>query len=175
MKFRSWLTLPLLAVTWLSCTASAAFAAQPGNICHLPGYDQALRCISVHVPLDYRHPQGEQLALHVTLAAALREAARPDPLFVLAGGPGQAGSEILPLLDSAFRKVRATRDIVFIDQRGTGLSGKLDCDSTQALEDSSLQEQEKIVGDCMRTLGRPFAVYNTENSARDREGTGRSR
>ena len=147
----------------------AAPAVQQGEVCHLPGHEDALRCIPVSVPLDYSRPDGEKIALHVTVAAALREAARPDPLFVLAGGPGQAGSDILPLLDTAFRKVQGTRDIVFIDQRGTGLSGKLDCDSTQSLQDSSLQEQEKIVDACMQKLAKPFALYNTANSARDLE------
>ena len=53
---------------------------------------------------------------------------------MLAGGPGEAGSDVLPLLNNTFRRIRATRDIVFIDQRGTGLSGKLDCDSKPAQE-----------------------------------------
>ena len=79
--------------------ASAAGAPQVGHSCHLPGYDQTLRCTEVNVPLDYRHPEGAKLALHVTLAPALREGARPDPVFVLAGGPGQAGSDILPLIE----------------------------------------------------------------------------
>jgi pimeloyl-ACP methyl ester carboxylesterase len=168
--------MPAPVLTFVLALALAAFAApavwgataaQQGHPCHLPGYDQTLRCITVNVPLDYQQPRGAHLALQVTLAPALRESARPDPLFVLAGGPGQAGSEILPLLDSAFRHVRATRDIVFIDQRGTGLSGKLDCDSTQALEEQSLPQQEQAVAACMRKLNRPFAFYNTENSARD--------
>jgi pimeloyl-ACP methyl ester carboxylesterase len=99
----------------------------------------------------------------------LREAARPDPVFVLAGGPGQAGSDILPLLESGLRKLRATRDIVFIDQRGTGLSGKLDCDSTQEVDDLDEAGQVRLITDCMKALNKPFRFYNTENSARDLE------
>lgn len=169
MRFHLSKALALLALSCFSSALSAAPANQQGHLCHLPGYDQALRCITVTVPLDYQHPEERELALHVTLAPALRESARPDPLFVLAGGPGQAGSEILPLLDNALRKTRATRDIVFIDQRGTGLSGKLDCDSTQTLEEYTIPEQEKIVATCMRSLKQPFAFYNTINSARDVE------
>jgi pimeloyl-ACP methyl ester carboxylesterase len=169
VRFRFWTILPWLALACSSSIATAAPANQQGRSCHLPGYDQTLRCITVTVPLDDQHPEAGDLALHVTLAPALREAARPDPLFVLAGGPGQAGSDILPLLDSAFRKARATRDIVFIDQRGTGLSGKLDCDRTQTLEENSIPEQEKIVATCIRSLKQPFAFYNTGRSARDVE------
>ena len=159
----------LLALAGLCASIPASAAPQAGHSCHMPGYDQALRCVTVSAPLDYRNPSGPKLALQVTLAPALREAARPDPLFVLAGGPGQAGSDILPLLETAFRKIRATRDIVFIDQRGTGLSGKLDCDSKEPLDESSSAEQERLIALCMHRLNQPFAFYNTENSARDLE------
>lgn len=163
------LAVPLLAVSLLSSVFAAAPQSQPGRSCHLPGHDEPLRCIGVAVPLDYRHPDGEKLMLHVAVASALREAAQPDPLFVLAGGPGQAGSDILPLLDTTFRKVRATRDIVFIDQRGTGLSGKLDCASLQTVEDLPDAQQGAAIETCMRSLNKDFSAYNTENSVRDLE------
>jgi pimeloyl-ACP methyl ester carboxylesterase len=82
--------------------------------------------VRLDVPLDYDKP-GATLSLHVTVAPALRESARRDPLFILAGGPGEAGSDLVPLLNAAFRKVRATRDVVLIDQRGTGKLGTLAC------------------------------------------------
>src|SRR6478735_4382530 len=104
--------------------AKATSTAPPAlRSCHLPGVADALRCLTLPVPLEPGKPA--TLNLHVTIAPALRQGARPDPLFVLAGGPGEAGSDVLPLLSTAFKRVRATRDIVFIDQRGTGLSGKL--------------------------------------------------
>lgn len=149
--------------------AAPVNALQTGHACHLPGYDQTLRCTDVNVPLDYHHPEGAKLAIHVTLAPALREGAKPDPVFVLAGGPGQAGSDILAIVDTAMRKLRATRDIIFIDQRGTGLSGKLDCDDTREIDDVDENGQLQLVTKCMATLNKPFAMYNTENSARDLE------
>jgi pimeloyl-ACP methyl ester carboxylesterase len=166
----------LAAVLLASCLAShaaentvrAALPAGPqSRACHLPGHDEPLRCVDVTVPLDYGQPSGDRIRLHVTVAPAFRNPAQPDPLFVLAGGPGQAGSDILPLLDSTFRKVRATRDIVVVDQRGTGLSGKLDCDSTGTLEEAPIEEQESMVAACLRGLKRPFRFYTTDNAARD--------
>ena len=149
--------------------AAPVNAMQIGRVCHLPGYDQALRCSEINVPLDYHHPEAGKLALHITLAPALREGARPDPVFVLAGGPGQAGSDILGLLESGMRKLRTTRDIIFIDQRGTGLSGKLDCDDTREVDDLDEAGQMQLITKCMQSLSKPFAQYNTENSARDIE------
>ena len=119
---------PMLSrlVAMAALLAPALALAQAGKDCHLPGTEESLRCHRLAVPLDHRAP-GPTLSLHVVVAPALRESARRDPLFLLAGGPGEAGSDLVPLLNTTFRKVRATRDIVLIDQRGTGLSGKLDC------------------------------------------------
>ncbi len=141
--------------------------AASGNSCHLPGHEEPLRCVQVSVPVDYAAPDGEQLSLHVTVAPAFRELAKPDPLFVLAGGPGQAGSDIIFLLERAFKRVRATRDIVFIDQRGTGKSGKLACDEFAGAEELSEAEQEKLIAECLQGLKAPLQHFHTANAARD--------
>ena len=53
---------------------------------------------------------------------------QPDPLFILAGGPGQAATDNLKFLARVFAQVRRDRDIVMVDQRGTGGSNRLACD-----------------------------------------------
>jgi pimeloyl-ACP methyl ester carboxylesterase len=154
-------------------TVQAAPAPTPAKVqprsCHLPGVEDALQCLKLQVPLDPTKP-GKTIQLHVTIAPALREGARPDPLFVLAGGPGEAGSEVLPILNTALRRVRPTRDIVFIDQRGTGLSGKLECDAGLA-EDSSLSDEQidVLLQRCIAASKAPFAAYTTANAAHDIE------
>lgn len=162
MRLRFCLALPLI----LGVTAAAH--AAPGKTCHLPGAEEALRCVKVDVPLDYAQP-GKTLAIHVTVAAAYREAARPDPLFILAGGPGQAGSDYLPILNSAFRRVRATRDVVLIDQRGTGLSGKLDCKSPPDIDTMSEEQLDTETRKCIEQIGAPYHLYTTDAAARDIE------
>ena len=162
----------ILGALLLAATLPAAQAApaQTRN-CHLPGVEDALRCLKLPVPLDPAQP-GKTLQLHVTIAPALREGARRDPLFVLAGGPGEAGSEVLPLLSTAMRRVRSTRDIVFIDQRGTGLSGKLECPSSPE-QDKQMSDDasDAAIRSCIETLGRktPLAAYTTANAAHDIE------
>jgi pimeloyl-ACP methyl ester carboxylesterase len=153
----------------LLAAALPAAAAQQRS-CHLPGVEETLRCLRLPVALDYARPAAGTLALHVTVAPALREGARPDPLFVLAGGPGEAGSEVLPLLSTAFRRVRATRDIVFIDQRGTGLSGKLECEAG-ADDDATLSDDQvdAQVRKCIAASRVPLKDYTTANAARDIE------
>jgi pimeloyl-ACP methyl ester carboxylesterase len=155
----------LLAATLPAAQAAPTAPAQTRS-CHLPGVEEALRCFTLPVPLEPGKPA--TLNLHVTIAPALRQGARPDPLFVLAGGPGEAGSDVLPLLSTAFGRVRATRDIVFVDQRGTGLSGKLECPS-DADEDAQLSDADADVAlrRCIAASKAPFAAYTTAAAARD--------
>jgi pimeloyl-ACP methyl ester carboxylesterase len=173
VRFRFIPALPLLlAAQLLSPVTLAAPAPQPGRTCHLPGSEEALRCVAVQVPLDYAAP-GKTITIHATVAAAWREAARPDPLFVLAGGPGQAGSDILPIVQAAMRHVRATRDIVLIDQRGTGLSGKLDCKSPPGIDTMTEEQFDADMQRCIESLaarhGARYSHYTTDAAARDIE------
>ncbi|MFP5390770.1 MAG: alpha/beta fold hydrolase [Gammaproteobacteria bacterium] len=147
--------------------ALAAQADQQGRSCHLPGIEEALRCARVDVPLDYQNTGAGKLALHVTIAPAFRESARSDPLFVLAGGPGEAGSDVVPLLAHTFRRARATRDIVFIDQRGTGKSGRLACNTPDDVLDLSDAQYQSALRACIARLNRPLDKYTTANAARD--------
>ncbi len=156
------------ALSALCASALGAPVIQQGKSCHLPGAEEALRCVTLPVALDYAKP-GATLRLHVTVAPAFRESARPDPLFVLAGGPGQAGTDVLVLLNQVFRRTRATRDIVFIDQRGTGLSGKLDCEKKLSEEELSEAEIEREAELCIASIKQPLAAYTTANAARDIE------
>src|SRR5690606_639374 len=65
-----------------------------------------------------------------------------DPLFVIAGGPGQGASGIAPHFVQAFFNIRKNRDIVFVDQRGTGKSNAMHCDEDD--EAFSLLEYSQI-------------------------------
>ena len=171
MKRWMWISSLTLAVSaTMTAPLSAAEPALPvgkqGQSCHLPNYEEPLRCITVNVPVDYAAADGDTISLHVTVAPAFRELAKPDPLFVLAGGPGQAGSDIVYLLERAFKRVRATRDIVFIDQRGTGKSGKLGCDLSQ-FELLNEAEQDAAFVTCLKQIDAPLQHYHTANAARD--------
>ncbi len=171
MKTRSMFRLSLLplAALWLAtCAASAAPTAATRG-CHLPGAVDTLRCVSIDVPLDHAKPAGEKLKLHVTIAPAHRQGTRGDPLFVLAGGPGEAGSDVVGVLSTAFSRVRATRDIVFIDQRGTGRSGKLDCKNKPEHEHMNEDQLEAELFACIGATKASWGAYTTEAAARDTE------
>ena len=86
------------------------------------------RCGDLERSEDPSAPEARALALRfVVLPATNAEARVPDPLFVLAGGPGQAATQMVAIADSQLAGINATRDIVFVDQRGTGASNGLRC------------------------------------------------
>jgi pimeloyl-ACP methyl ester carboxylesterase len=170
-RFLPLLFLPLLLLATPPAALAASAAPKLARTCHLPGAEEALQCVKVPVPLDYGADTAgaRTITIHATIAPSYREAARPDPLFVLAGGPGQAGSDVLPLMQAALRSVRSTRDIVLIDQRGTGLSGKLACKTPADIDTMTEEQFDADTLRCIAALKASFSSYTTDAAARDIE------
>jgi len=76
---------------------------------------------------------GRRIGLFVARVAAISRRKRPDPLFILAGGPGAAASAFYVTVAPAFARILRERDIVLVDQRGTGNSNRLDCTQEEDL------------------------------------------
>jgi pimeloyl-ACP methyl ester carboxylesterase len=70
---------------------------------------------------------GRKIPIKVVLFKAKSATPAPDPLFILAGGPGQSATEFAAVLIRDFAFAHELRDIVFVDQRGTGGSNPLQC------------------------------------------------
>ena len=82
----------------------------------------AAQCGTLTVFEDRSARSGRQIDLRIAVLPATGNTVAPDPLFLLAGGPGQAATEaFLPVL-SAFERINRKRDIVLVDPRGTGKS-----------------------------------------------------
>lgn len=96
--------------------------------CVLQGASRVAECATVTVPLNYAAPDGRKIELRLALLPATGGASLPDPIVVLAGGPGQAASEVVNLAETVFRFSSKRRDIVMLDVRGTGHSTPLDCE-----------------------------------------------
>ncbi len=75
--------------------------------------------------------KGRKIALKIILLPAISASHKPDPLVILAGGPGQAATENLEFWARIFADVRRERDLLLVDQRGTGHSNGLKCDLYQ--------------------------------------------
>ncbi|MCA1659510.1 MAG: alpha/beta hydrolase, partial [Verrucomicrobiaceae bacterium] len=101
----------------------------------MDGVPGEVRCGSYEVFENREARSGRRIPLKIVVLAAEKKDA-PDPLFIFAGGPGQAAIGNVKFFARTFAGVRRSRDIVLVDQRGTGGSNGLECDlyskSTQA-------------------------------------------
>lgn len=84
-------------------------------------------CAKYEVFEDRFAKTGRKIALNIVILPALSAKPAPDPVFVLAGGPGQGAASVVKAAGDYLIKLRRERDIVFIDQRGTGASNPLNC------------------------------------------------
>ncbi|MGD8357833.1 MAG: alpha/beta hydrolase, partial [Lysobacterales bacterium] len=128
-----------MAVLALAAGASQAHAAGPeaedGGLamesCELlvPGTPLSVagQCGWLDVAENPDEPQGRHIRVRVARVPAHGRVAEPDPLVFFAGGPGQAATETWPIVARALRKVNESRDILLVDQRGTGQSNPLKC------------------------------------------------
>lgn len=105
---------------------SAAHRAIALSECRLPKLSIAAQCGSLEVPENRATPDARRIAIAVALLPANTLDPKPDPLFILAGGPGQAASHLGPFA-ARLTGVRKDRDIVLVDPRGTGRSSPLNC------------------------------------------------
>ncbi len=94
--------------------------------------------------------QGRTIDLKIVVLPALGNDAAPDPLFVLAGGPGQGAAKMARQVRELFGRIQARRDIVLVDQRGTGDSNGLECRSNDDLL-ASINESDEAGLERLRT------------------------
>ena len=113
---------------------------------------------------------GRKIALNLMLLPAMSEKPETDPVMALAGGPGQGAVTAFPAL-ALIKKLRERRDIVLIDQRGTGKSNPLNCaldlGDPQIMVDGAYSSD--ILPGCRAELEKraDLTQYTTSNSVDD--------
>lgn len=97
--------------------------------CQLPNVDGEARCGTYEVYENRAARAGRKISLNIVVLPALEASHAPDPVFWLHGGPGAAATQTVPAAKNGFLEVfRKNRDLVFVDQRGTGKSNGLICE-----------------------------------------------
>jgi pimeloyl-ACP methyl ester carboxylesterase len=127
---RTGLTLALLIFASFHAAAEDAPPPRPFlRSCRLPERQSSAWCGSYEVFEDRESGQGKKIALNIVVVPSLRGEHPPDPVFFFAGGPGQSAASLASVLgEGPLKPLRAERDLVFVDQRGTGESNPLNCD-----------------------------------------------
>ncbi|MBC8023359.1 MAG: alpha/beta fold hydrolase, partial [Burkholderiales bacterium] len=107
---------------------------------------------------------------HIAVVPARIRAREADPIVVLAGGPGQGAIALAPQVMPLFARLNDARDVVMIDQRGTGSSHPLDCEEDEEQSLQSLFEDalpRRVVERCLAALDADPTKYITSIAVED--------
>lgn len=155
-RWRSRVVLGLIGLTVsVACLAKGAPGAT--HACRVEGLPNELQCGVVQRLLDPARPDGPRIDVHYLLVPAMARNKQPDAVLMLAGGPGQSAIDLAPSVMPLLARLNNRRDLVFIDQRGTGRSAPLQCADesrlpVQQVVDPALQLQR--LRQCSEALAR---------------------
>jgi len=112
-------------------TSEQSASARPFlHPCHVQNIDDEVRCGKYEVFEDRAARTGRRISLNIVVIPALSATPARDPVFWLHGGPGAPATQTAPAAGKSgfLGKLREDRDLIFVDQRGTGESNPLNCD-----------------------------------------------
>ncbi len=167
----------LWACALAGCAAPKAATTGPGlplEPCQLgaPGTSTRLpaKCGTLTVYEDRAAQAGRQINLRIAVIPTLSRAPAPDPLFFITGGPGGAATVDYLQMSAAFSRINEKRDIVLVDQRGTGQSHPLECagldEEPEADDEQALQAWLEA---CLGQLDADPRFYTTQAAVDDLE------
>jgi pimeloyl-ACP methyl ester carboxylesterase len=162
--------LLLAALAWGCAPGEAPPVRIALSDCRLPGVEAPARCGTHEVFEDRASGTGRRIGIKVAVIPAKRRARDPDPIVVLAGGPGQGAIALAPQVVPLFARLGETRDLVLVDQRGTGDSNPLACEGDEGHGLQSIFEDtvpEKLVRDCLAKLDADPRHYATPAAIAD--------
>ncbi|MBI3968947.1 MAG: alpha/beta fold hydrolase [Chloroflexi bacterium] len=183
MKRRTWswscaLQLALASIL-ASCVGAAAPAGGPARSsvplsdCRLAVTGQPDRipavCGTVQVYENREAQAGRQIDLSIAVVRAPSPRPEPDPIFFLAGGPGQSALESFVPLANAFDRIVVNRDVVLVDQRGTGKSNPLRCPEPAGVDLEALgtAQRASLLRQCLERLDADPRHYATTVAMHD--------
>jgi len=119
---------PAAGVVCASCVpAGAPLVSEKLHPCASTEGPTDAYCGGLEVFENREAGSGRKIRLAIVVLPSVSSDVHGDPLVFLAGGPGQAAAQMASLVQPMFRKIQRTRDIVLVDQRGTGKSNPLNC------------------------------------------------
>ncbi len=168
----------VLALALLSSLAGAAAAhaetlqLSPCRITAGPAYPGIKAdCGTIERPLNPDDAGSPTISLRVAVVAALNLTPQPDPVVPIAGGPGQSSVQFYAAYAHAFEDLRRDRDILLVDQRGTGESARLDCGPDEGWVEGSYSaaETRAAATACLEALPHDPRYFTTSIAVTDLE------
>jgi pimeloyl-ACP methyl ester carboxylesterase len=129
----------------ISSEARRKIPLQP---CAEPGVTKDALCGQYEVFEDRAKNAGRKIRLNVMVLPALVDKPASDPIFYFAGGPGGAASSYGAA--SFITQMHRLRDVVLVDQRGTGKSNPLQCNFHGDTNDMSSYFVENMTPEAAR-------------------------
>lgn len=162
----------LLLFAATSAPASPTLELSDCRISAGPGYPSIkARCGTFLRPLNPDSPESGELELRVAVVPALDLNPKPDPLVPLAGGPGGGAIQFYAAYYAAFEPVRRDRDILLLDQRGTGSSARMDCPFDDDIVEGQYTDEQTLefTKSCLEQLPHDPRFFTTSLAVMDLE------
>ncbi len=159
--------IALMLVVGLTLVGHASGQTEPSRpvfdetSCDLPGISPEirprLRCGWVSVPRDYDNPGAGSFKLAVVIVRSAQQPALPEPVVYISGGPG--GPLTIYTDHQARTPYAPSRNLILVDQRGTGRSEPSLCpDLNAALLDADIAVATDLTEDA---LAKRRATYSS--------------
>lgn len=97
------------------------------EICRPEGAQEDVLCGTLPVWEDRAAKAGRKIELEIVVVPAHTETPEPDPVVPVAGGPGDSITGAAGYISKELPEILAKRDVLLVDQRGTGKSNGLFC------------------------------------------------
>ncbi len=110
--------------------------------CEVPGSPETLLCGRLAVPENRSDPDSRTISLEIVVVPSTSDMPPPEAVFVFEGGPGGAATR--RAVGSVYAGPVRARDIVLVDQRGTGRSNPLECDWDPEFVEGELREMYPV-------------------------------
>ncbi|QSX33621.1 alpha/beta fold hydrolase [Shewanella avicenniae] len=149
----------------------SAHAADDSSSCYVEGLSDRLQCGSVKVAENPNKPNGRKIQIHYVVIPAIKNLAPKEAVLGIAGGPGQSAIQSAAAFERMLSKARQHRDILLIDQRGTGQSNLLSCREQSLsdilkLSDDAFDTLEET-RECKANLDADVSQYGSEQALHD--------
>jgi pimeloyl-ACP methyl ester carboxylesterase len=140
--------------------------------CRIPDSPQEVQCGQVERALDPARPDGTKIAIHFVVVPSQDRNKLLDAVFLLPGGPGQSAINVAGWGKTILSRLNRRRDLVFVDQRGTGRSAPLTCLRAESAFENETEQMRQLQA-CRKQLQTlphgDLRMYSTSIAVQDLE------
>jgi len=159
----------VLCAGFLAGQVRATLELTPCTLTGTQGYGAVeAQCGVLQRPENPDAPEGKQIELFVARITSVSPEPQPDAFTIINGGPGASSVSLYVDIAGAFAGILRERDIVLIDQRGTGRSNALDCDELEEASEAYVEDRVRAATRaCLASLSADPRYYATSQAVGD--------